>query len=453
MISNDHSLNPLLAILQQAEYDLTLFRQWLQAEDTRTPELRAHVIAAQPEKWTAKLKLIRLVASLLRVVGPAEKSIIWATQLTRPLDTALRSWSVWRARRKLRRLQNQGLQVIGIAGSFGKTSTKHALYHALGHYRHCLMTPASFNTPLGIAQTILRKLTSRHDCFLVELGEYQPGDLDMLLHLFRPDTVVVTPIGFAHLERFGSKDALIRTFQELSSSNAKSATLLIDDTNREYFAKSSPDQKVFWYGTHKDSTAQLKSFTPDLTASTGKLRLDQVTKSFSTPLLSEHQVRNILPAFLLLNSWEISLEKSIACLQYHPTISRRLEVHRNPNGTVVIDNSYNTNPAAWKEMYTVMESLQIKPLAIISAGFVELDETTAKKEHQQLAKDLCQLADVVGIIKTRSNQPLIDAIQKSRNRCTLLTGVTTQDILQDLSRLNQRVKYIWLEGGCRELYQ
>lgn len=443
-----YSVKNLLAIWQQQEYEPQLFRDWVQAEP-RSTELTHHIQGLQPETWTKKTKIIYRLSQLLTLFFiPKPTAIIWSTRLFQPLEWVARQIIIWRAKRKLRTLQKRGLKVIAIAGSYGKTSLKRSLYHVLSSQFFTAMTPASYNTPLGIASTIMQHLHADHECFIVELGEYQLGDIAELLEFVKPDVGIMAPIGFAHLERFGSPANMQKTFREMLTSSSSPQLILSDDQNRNVLS----DKKIVWYGTATSSAIRLSQFEPNLSGSHYQITYKGARVSGKTSLLGNHQVENSLPGLWLLDHWKKDWKKAAESIAYHPPISRRLEVHTNPNKTWVIDNSYNSNPGSWKQMKQLIEKLDIKNVLIITAGFVELDTSTQRGAHKELAKDLTKITSAVGIIPTRFNEDLRALLSKEK-RLHVIEGLTSEEILQKIPQISPRPTAIWLEGGVREMYQ
>ena len=111
--------------------------------------------------------------------------------------------------------------VIGITGSFGKTSTKHLLGHILELQAPTLITPGSVNTPMGIARIVREQLAPHHRFFVCEMGAYGPGSIARLCRLAPPDFAVITAIGMAHYERFKTLDTVAKTKFELAEATAK----------------------------------------------------------------------------------------------------------------------------------------------------------------------------------------------------------------------------------------
>jgi UDP-N-acetylmuramoyl-tripeptide--D-alanyl-D-alanine ligase len=441
-------LNTHLAILQQCEYDLPLYDEWLKAQHVLSSETLS-VLA--PETMSAKLSYIKAKSSLLQLIMPRSLAVKLAVTLIAPFETAVKHTLVWRAQQHLRALQEKGLVVIGVAGSYGKTTIKHELRHFLSTEHMVSMSPASYNTPLGLASSIL-KLTSDHDVFIAEIGEYQPGDIDSLLQFLKPDIGVLGPVGFAHGERFGSQEALLHTFSELWRSADAPSLILIDDANRELF--EAVPSNVFWYGEKPESQLQLEKVSVGIEGGSGTLLFSDGTRqNFVTNLLQKTQLRNTLPAFLLQQSFRRPIEPLVRALAYVPNTPRRLELHKNPNGTFVIDNSYNTNPGAWKSILSTLTSLSKSGLVVLTPGFVELSNAINDEEHITMAQDLIKLKATIGIIRSRFNGALIKELESTLPSEKLLIGESYNDLLIQLSQRQIDLTYLWLEGGLREMYQ
>lgn len=455
-MKNVKNSQALLAILQQCEYDLPLFQSWAMAE--RSEELAEHVSKARPERWTGKLKSIQRISKPLISIGvPPVTALSIGVQLLQPAENLVRWYTIQQAATKLRRLQRNGLHVIGIAGSYGKTSAKNSVTHLLRSRWHTAATPESINTPLGIARDILRQLTSEHEYYVVELGEYQQGDIDGLLQWVRPEIGILTPVGHAHGSRFGSEKKLVETLFEIGTSSAAPATIIIDDHNLKLWNEYTPktEARVRWYGAKTTSELSLQRYElENLQSGTAYLRWNDETYQAQSNLALASQVGNCLPGMLLLHDRGVPPSEAILPLRFHPPIERRMEISKYPNGVTLIDNSYNTNPSAWQGAMECIRGHQLSPLAVITAGFVELDHSSRKQAHEQLAADLLEVAKSVYVIRTRDNDDLIALLQKDAPRSTTIVPVLSQaEALEKLASSTVKHQYLWLEGGSRELYQ
>ncbi|MEJ2116748.1 MAG: Mur ligase family protein, partial [Alphaproteobacteria bacterium] len=139
-------------------------------------------------------------------------SLMAANLILQPYENRVQQGFWDEAHAKLLRLAPT---VVGITGSYGKTSVKHILGHVLGAQGTTLITPGSVNTPMGITRIIRERLTAAHRYFVAEMGAYGPGSIERLCRLAPPEIAVVTAVGAAHYERFQSLDTVAAAKFEL----------------------------------------------------------------------------------------------------------------------------------------------------------------------------------------------------------------------------------------------
>ena len=132
-----------------------------------------------------------------------------------PLEQYMKARLRTQAHEKIQRLKEKGLRVIGITGSYGKTSTKHLLTHALGLSYNVITTPGSVNTPIAISKIILNQLTEEHEFFVVEMGAYKRGEIQQLVDIVDPNVGIITGISNQHIALFGSQENIIKGKSEL----------------------------------------------------------------------------------------------------------------------------------------------------------------------------------------------------------------------------------------------
>jgi UDP-N-acetylmuramoyl-tripeptide--D-alanyl-D-alanine ligase len=166
-------------------------------------------IAGAPA-WVAAL--VGTAVALLSIVA-APELLFAADTILRPVQRLETRRFVQRARR---RLDETGPTVVGITGSFGKTTTKACVAEVAELRGPAYATPASYNTYLGVVRAINEGLTAKHRAFIAEMGAYRLGDVAELCELVRPSIGVLTAVGPAHLERFGSLDAIEQAKGELA---------------------------------------------------------------------------------------------------------------------------------------------------------------------------------------------------------------------------------------------
>ncbi|MGH2729095.1 MAG: Mur ligase family protein, partial [Actinomycetota bacterium] len=145
-----------------------------------------------------------------------------------------------------RRLDDIAPLVVGVTGSFGKTSTKFAIRDLIGPPGSALATPGSYNTPLGVCRAINEQLEPTHRYLIVEMGAYREGDIAELCAFVRPSVGVLTAIGPAHLERFGSPEAIRRAKYEIVTSLSPDGTAVmnVDDSTVRALADDTTNVRV-----------------------------------------------------------------------------------------------------------------------------------------------------------------------------------------------------------------
>ncbi len=139
-------------------------------------------------------------------------NILLANLVTYPVEAALRAYYVESARRIIRAVNPI---VIGITGSYGKTSTKEILAHVLASHVEVLKTPRTFNTIMGVCKVIREDLKPKHKYFIVEMGAYKAGEIARICRLVRPRIGILTAVGPQHLERFKTVEKIIQAKYEL----------------------------------------------------------------------------------------------------------------------------------------------------------------------------------------------------------------------------------------------
>lgn len=302
--------------------------------------------------------------------------LLLANVLLLPYQWGLNRYFVARARRKLRRVDPL---VVGITGSYGKTSTKSFLEALLSRKYSVLATPKSYNTLLGVSRTINETLRFRHEVFLVEMGAYGVGEIRRTARLARPAVGVVVTVGLQHLERFGSREAIERAkgelVEELPPDGA--AVLNRDDESGPRLAERSSAGTVLWFGRADGNGAN-----PDLGARAVEqtrhgIRFELVdragrTAEVRTRLLGLHNVTNLLAAGTVGLHLGMGLEEIAAGLRRARPVPHRLELRRGVGGSTVIDNAYSSNPVSAHSSLEVLSGLDARWRVLVTPGIVEL---------------------------------------------------------------------------------
>ena len=308
-----------------------------------------------------------------------------------PVEAAIRRWYVNDAARMLR--ERPDLKVVGVTGSYGKTSTKNYLYRMLSEKYNVLVTPGNFNTTLGVVRTVREQLQAFHQIFIVEMGAKQVGDIKEICDLVHPSAGIVTAVGDMHLETFGSRGNIQKTKFELIESLPSDGIGVINmDSEGIASYKDIPEQcRVLRYGIEAHRV-DWRACDIRYGASGTDFRLigPDVTLDLHTSLLGECNVLDIAGAAVIALNLGVSagqITRAVAKLRQVP---HRLSVSVK-GGLTVLDDAYNSNPEGARMALSVMRSMPIPEggrRIVVTPGFVEMgarQEEAAKALGAQAA--------------------------------------------------------------------
>ena len=313
-------------------------------------------------------------------------------------------------RMAINKLNSYDIIKIGITGSFGKTSVKEILKTLLSQKYRVLATPASYNTPLGIALSV-RQLDSTHDVFIAEMGARSKGDIKELAQMVKPQYGVLTGVNNQHLETFGSientKDTKFELFENLasggvgffSSDNQNSLELFDRFNGKKYSAGIKGENN---YVTATDVKTDVKGMEFTLNFADGK------SVKCSTVLLGKHSVRNICLASAVAYHIGLSPEEIAMGINRLKSIGHRLELMPNNKNIVIIDDSYNSNVDGANAAMDVLEMFSGRKI-VLTPGLVELGKME-NLANREFGKTLSQHADIVIIIGRHNAEMLINGL-------------------------------------------
>ena len=220
--------------------------------------------------------------------------VLLANLINKPMELGVNAHYTRQAKALLK--ASPDLKIVGITGSYGKTGVKFYLYTLLRAWTDTLVTPASFNTPMGIVKTVRGELKPYHKVFLCEMGAKWVGDIKELCDLVHPTAGIITALGDQHLESFGSVENIIKTKYELADALAPEAPLYVNWDNDRI--RSHPPQHAFIrYGTREDCDWRAFDIVPGPKGTSFKIQApDGTVTVFDTKLLGAHIVVNITAA-------------------------------------------------------------------------------------------------------------------------------------------------------------
>lgn len=357
-------------------------------------------------QWAA----LRLSVMLGAVLVEALPYVMWlAVAVRQPFEEARNQRFIQDAARIISEMPQ--LLRIGITGSYGKTSSKVVLGRVLSEAKHTLVTPDSYNTPLGITLTVRNQLKPIHQVFVAEMGARQKGDIQELCDIVHPQIGIVTAIGPQHLETFHDIETVAATKFELIDSLPPDglAVLNFDDPIIRKKAQNLT-VSVLAYGLESADaayTARDIAFSPQGMSFT--LATPQGTQPIHTRLLGKHNVYNILAAAAVAEHLGIALPVIARAVAQVPPVEHRLAA-KNAGGFTIIDDAFNSNPAGAKAAVDVLSAMPGGRKMIITPGMVELGAEQFRLNREFAAYAASKL-DFIIIVGHKQSEPLLAGLQ------------------------------------------
>lgn len=279
-----------------------------------------------------------------------------------------------------------GTPIVGITGTNGKTTTKELVAAVLAKRYHILYTQGNLNNHIGVPLTLLG-LTREHEMAIVEMGANHPGDIKELVDIAEPDYGLITNVGLAHLQGFGSLEGVIRTKGEMYDylRTTPRRTIFLNRDN-EYLKGIAHGLETVTYGqTHDaDTQGELVACDPYLRFRwrRGRGEWHQV----STQLIGSYNIDNALCAAAVgchFGVDEVAVSEALAAYTPH---NNRSQLTITPHNRLVVD-AYNANPTSMKAALDNFARMQVPRKMAILGDMKELGQATAQA-HQEIVDRL-----------------------------------------------------------------
>lgn len=312
--------------------------------------------------------------------------------------------------------------VIAVTGSYGKTSVKHILAHVLGCYHPTLMTPGSINTPMGISRIIREKLTDAHRFFIAEMGAYGIGSIARLCRLAPPDFAIITNVGPAHYERFKDLGTVVRAKFEMAHATVARggrvvlpAALLEHEHARDFASANAGAVLLCADGaaaTGNDTSVRVLDAGQDLSGIHARLAYQGQEYEVRAPIHGMHHVDNVALAFAAACGVGVEPQRVVSALRSLPQIAHRLEVKPQPDGSVIIDDAYNSNPSGFASALNLLDLYRKagRRGVLVTPGMVELG-TLHDSAHAELGARAAACADVLLAVAPARIPTFVDAFR------------------------------------------
>lgn len=345
--------------------------------------------------------------------------------------------------------------VIGITGSYGKTSVKHILGHVLQNFAPTFITPGGINTEMGIVRVIREQLKPHHKFFVVEMGAYGIGSIARLCALTPPNMSLITSIGPAHFERFKSLENTARAKFEIAEAALlkQGKTIIHESALAEPYARQFQQQHVDSFivcGTNGEA----KIIRSTQTKNGLEIVLEWKGKEYTLKpsLFGLHQVGNVVLSFVAAVELGMEPEDVVLSLQSVPQIKHRLEVKSVGNYTL-IDDAYNSNPSGFEAALDALDVLGRDTRRIlVTPGMVELGEKHSS-EHARLGQIAADKTDIVLVVKADRIPDFVQAYTNKAPNKIMIKVSSFQEAEAWLMHNRQANDVVLLENDLPDLYE
>ena len=277
-----------------------------------------------------------------------------------------------------------GTRVIGITGTNGKTTTKELISAVLSQSHNILYTLGNLNNHIGVPSTLLR-LKAEHDLAVIEMGANHPGEIKFLSEIVEPDCGIITNVGKAHLEGFGSFEGVIKTKGELYDFLRKKegSTVFIHHDNA-YLMNIAGGLNLIPYGTEDDLyvNGRITGNSPYLTFE-WKAGKDGETYQVQTQLIGEYNFPNALAAITIGLFFGVEATKINEALAGYTPQNNRSQLKKTYDNTLIID-AYNANPTSMMAALQNFRNMEVPHKMLLLGDMRELGAESAA-EHQKIA--------------------------------------------------------------------
>ncbi len=347
----------------------------------------------------------------LRVLTPIV--IILSHLLLHPYDEFMRNRFKKKSNKKIEKLKSRGMKVIGITGSYGKTSVKFILSHILSSQYKVVFTPSSYNTPMGISKFVNENMNDiSYDIFVCEMGARRKGDIKELCELVMPDVGVLTAIGPQHLETFGSieniKNEKLNLYKYVKNVGGK---VFYNNCNEILHEELKNEEIAIGGGCKGVCEISMKNIDKDGMLMDVKIG-DKLFENVKTVLIGKSNIINISLSATIAYNMGIDEEKIVNAIKTLKPVDHRLQIIKSSSEFLIIDDAFNANVEGVKNAMETLKYIKANRRIVITPGIVEGGE----KEYElnkEIGVVIGETADIVFVVKGRGKdrvKGLIDGI-------------------------------------------
>lgn len=406
---------------------------------------------------------VRIAGALATLASIQFFALIPVNGINHPMEQAVNNHYINDAKKKLRSVPD--LTVIGVTGSYGKTSVKYYLDTLLKEHFNVLITPESYNTPMGVVKTIRGSLKPSHQIFICEMGARHVGDIKEICDIVHPKHGIITAIGPQHLETFFNMENIVHTKFELADALPADGLLFLNGDNEFIRGNAVHYSNPIFYRTEKSTEekngAEKNNLPSGYTA--GDVHLSRTGTQFTvtTPsgeqetfemrLLGEHNVMNVAGAIAVAHTLGVPLHQLKVPVRRLQPVAHRMQMLERGNLTI-IDDAFNSNPVGSRAAVETLRRFDGVRI-LITPGMVELGEKEEELNYKfgTYAASCC---DYILLVGSKHTAPILKGVQDqgfAKERCQVFEQL--QDALSYAYTVKEEGhKFILLENDLPDNY-
>lgn len=305
-----------------------------------------------------------------------------------------------KAAKKIQSIKN--LTVVGITGSFGKTSTKEFLYTILSSKYKCLKTEGNINTKIGIAQFVLKNLEPEHQIFICEMGAYKIGEIRDICQMVKPKIGILTGINQQHLDLFGSQENIVKAKFELINVLPGSGIAIFNWDNEIIRSNVLPQgRKTRFCSVSK----KIDIWSENIAVGRDNVNFKVFSKTdnpveFKLNLLGAQNVINVLMAVACAKELGMNIEEIKTAAQMIKPGQGGMKLYKTKKGVHIIDSSYSANPDGVMAALEYLKTWPKKKI-LVMPSLIELGSASSEI-HKNIGQAISRVCDLA-IITTKEH--------------------------------------------------
>lgn len=347
-----------------------------------------------------------------------------------------------------------GLKKIGITGSYGKTSSKNILHEILNVRFNSFASPKNYNTPIGLILSVNNYMDKFAEVFIAEMGAFKIGEIKKTCDFINPQYGILTIIGTAHLESFGSRENIQKgKFELIESLPADGAGILNGDDPYQLSYDIKSKCKKIWIGIDNDNVdVHARNITLDSEGMTFDVLFkgDSKPYKFETKLLGNSNIYNILAAIALGRHFGMDISDIQKGVKKVKATEHRMELKKMGDITI-IDDAYNSNPVGSKMALDVLKIMPGKKI-VVTPGMIELGDEEYEL-NMKFGEYISEVADEVILVGEQITKPIYDGLSRrdfDNDKIHIINDVKVAFSL--LQKLKAENTYVLLENDLPDIF-